>query len=88
MNDPFVENFTKTDSGYTGKLKTSYIAGPTITENDVVEEVKGKGIGTAKRDLSDKFSGIKTITIDTSAPWVSSIPGNPEKITVNIDVEE
>ncbi|MBR3252851.1 hypothetical protein IKF84_02155 [Candidatus Saccharibacteria bacterium] len=88
MNDPFVENFTKIDSGYTGRLKTAYIAGPTISQNDVVEEVKGKGIGTAKRDLTDKFKGIKTITIDTSAPWVSSVPGNPEKITVNIDVEE
>ena len=88
MNDPFVENFTKADSGYTGRLKTAYIAGPTISQNDVVEEVKGKGIGTAKRDLTDKFKGIKSITIDTSAPWVSSIPGNPEKITVNIDVEE
>ena len=88
MNDPFVENFTKNDSGYTGRLKTAYIAGPTISQNDVVEEVKGKGIGTAKRDLTDKFKGIKTVTIDTSAPWVSSIPGNPEKITVNIDVEE
>ncbi|MBQ3293213.1 hypothetical protein IJG93_02860 [Candidatus Saccharibacteria bacterium] len=88
MNDPFVESFTKVDSGYTGRLKTSYIAGPTVTENDVVEIVKGKGIGTAKRDLADKFKGIKTITIDTSAPWVSSAPSNPEKITVNIDVEE
>lgn len=88
MNDPFVENFTKTDAGYTGRLKTAYIAGPTISQNDVVEEVKGKGIGTAKRDLTDKFKGIKSITIDTSAPWVSSIPGNPEKITINIDVEE
>ena len=88
MNDPFVENFTKTDTGYTGKLKTAYIAGPEISQNDVVEVVKGKGIGTAKRDLTDKFKGIKTITIDTSAPWVSSVPNNPEKITVNIDVEE
>ena len=88
MSNPFVESFTKTDSGYTGKLKTSYIAGPTVTENEVVDLVKGKGIGTAKRDLTDKFKGIKTITIDTSAPWVSSVPGNTEKITVNISVEE
>ncbi len=88
MNDPFVENFTKTDAGYIGKLKTSYVAGSTITENEVVETVKGKGIGTAKRDLSDKFRGIKTITIDTSVPWVTSVPGNTEKITVKINVEE
>lgn len=88
MNDPFVENFVKTDSGYIGKLKTSYVAGSTITENEVVETVKGKGIGTAKRDISDNFSGIKTITIDTSVPWVTSVPGNTEKITVKINVAE
>lgn len=88
MNDPFIENFTKTDSGYVGKLKTSYVAGSTITENEVVDTIKGKGIGSAKRDLSDKFRGIKTITIDTSVPWVTSVPGNTEKITVKIDVAE
>lgn len=88
MNAPFIENFTKTDSGYIGKLKTSYVAGSTITENEVVDTVKGKGIGTAKRDLSDNFSGIKTITIDTSVPWVTSVPNNTEKITVKINVKE
>lgn len=88
MNDPFIENFSKTESGYIGKLKTAYVAGSTITENEVVDTVRGKGIGTAKRDLVDSFKGIKTITIDTSAPWVSSVPGNPEKITVNIDTKE
>ena len=88
MNDPFVENFTNTDAGYIGKLKTSYVAGSTITENEVVETVKGKGIGTAKRDLSDNFSGIKTITVDTSVPWVTSVPSNAEKITVKINTEE
>ena len=88
MKEPFIENFTKTDGGFIGKLKTSYIAGSTITENEVVETVKGKGIGTAKRDLSDNFNGIKTITINTSVPWVTSVPGNTEKITVKINVNE
>ncbi len=88
MNDPFIENFSKTESGYIGKLKTVYVAGSTITENEVVDTVKGKGIGTAKRDLADDFKGIKTITIDTSAPWVSSVPNNPEKITVKINTKE
>lgn len=88
MNDPFVENFTKVESGYIGKLKTNYVSGSTITENEVVETVKGKGIGSAKRDLTDNFKGIKTITIDTSVPWVTAVPNDPEKITVKIDVEE
>lgn len=88
MDNPFVENFVKTDEGYLGKLKTSYRAGSGITENEVVDTIKGKGIGTAKRDLFDNYGGIKTIDIATSVPWVTSIPGNPEKITVIINVEE
>lgn len=88
MNDPFVENFVKTDDGYIGKLKTSYVAGSTITEDDVIDTVKGKAIGTAKKDLESNFDGIKTINITTSVPWATGIPGDTNKITVNINTEE
>ena len=87
MKDPFIENFSNTDAGYIGKLKTSYVAGSTVTENDVVETAKGKGIGTAKRDISDNFDGIKSIDITTSVPWATSVPGNPDKITVIINTD-
>ena len=87
INDPFIENFMKTEGGYTGKLKTSYVSGPRVTENDVVEIVKGKGIGTAKHDLSD-IDGIKEINITPSYPWVLSIPSDPEKITVILEIPE
>ena len=88
MNDPFVESFTKVDGGYTGKIKTSYVSGPEITENGVIDVVKGKGIGTAQHDLKDAFDGIGLISIDPSFPWVSSIPNDPNKITVILDTEE
>ena len=87
MNDPFIENFIKMEEGYIGKLKTSYVSGPEVTENGIVEVVRGKGMGTAQHDLKDAFNGISTITIDPSYPWVTSIPNDPNKITVIIDVE-
>lgn len=88
MNDPFVENFVKVEgAGYTGKLKTSYTSGPKVTENDVVEMVKGKGLGVAQHDLKS-IDGIGSIRIDVSYPWVTSIPNDPEKITVNLEVTE
>ncbi|MBQ2695306.1 hypothetical protein IJG04_01560 [Candidatus Saccharibacteria bacterium] len=83
MKDPFIENFTKTDSGYIGKLKTSYTSGPSITENEVIEMVKGKGIGTATHDLND-MNGV-SVNITTSFPWVNSVPNDANKITVFID---
>lgn len=88
MNDPFVENFMKTDGVYVGKLKTSYVSGPKITENDVVETVRGKGLGSAYHDLKDAFTGISTITIDPSFPWVNTVPNDPNRITVVMNIEE
>lgn len=88
LNDPFIENFTNTDNGYVAKLKTSYVSGPKITESDVVEIIRGKGIGTARQDLEKAFDGISKIVIDGNFPWVSSVPGDNNKITVNISVEE
>ena len=85
--DPFIENFTKGETGYTGKLKTSYISGPKITENDVVEIIKGKGLGQAQHDLKD-IEGVSSMRIDTSYPWMMSIPGDPNKITVILEVQE
>ena len=87
MRDPFIENFLKVESGYSGKLKTSYVAGPKITENDVIEIIKGKGLGQAQHDLKD-IDGVASMRIDTSYPWVMSIPGDPNKITVILEVQE
>ncbi len=87
MNDPFVENFVETNEGFTGKIKTSYVSGPKVTENDIVEIVKGKGKGMAQHDLKD-IDGISRVGIDTSFPWVMNIPDDPNKITVILDITE
>ena len=58
-----------------------------MTENDIVDIVKGKGVGTAQHDLSE-INGIGKIKIETSYPWVSGVPNDPNKITVEINVEE
>ena len=85
-NGLFIENFIKDQDKYTGKLKTTYISGPSVTENDIVEVVRGKGIGTAKHDVAE-IDGIKDITFTTSYPWVSSVPNDPERITVSFETK-
>lgn len=88
MDNPFIENFSKVDTGIvTGKLKTAYASGPRVTENDVVEITKGKGLGVAQHDLRD-IDGVTNVTIDTSYPWVMSVPGDANKITVKLEVKE
>ena len=88
MDNPFIENFVKTDAGYVGKLKTSYVSGPKVTENDIVDIIKGKGLGTAQHDVNEIDGVISPIGIDPSFPWVSSIPNDPNKITVILDIQE
>lgn len=87
IKDPYIENFVRGDNGYAGRLKTSYAIGPKVTENDIVEMIKGKGIGDAQHDLKN-INGIVSVSIDTSYPWVSSIPGDTNKITVNIEMKD
>lgn len=87
IKNPYIENFVKGDTGYAGKLKAVYAVGPKVTDNDVLEMVKGKGIGDARHDLSS-INGITSVTIDTSYPWVSVIPSDSNKITIKMEVKK
>ncbi|MBR2840085.1 hypothetical protein IKE82_02030 [Candidatus Saccharibacteria bacterium] len=87
MKDPFIENFAQTSSGYTGKLKTTYLTGPKVTVSSIVDIVKGKGFGDAQHALKD-IDGITDVHIKGSFPWVMSIPGDSNKITVEINVKD
>lgn len=87
INSPFIENFLQSENGFVGKLKTSYVSGPKVTENDVLEIIKGKGLGDARHDLM-QIDGVNSVTTNVSYPWVMSIPNDSNKVTVNINVEE
>lgn len=87
INNPFIENFVATDGGFTGRLKTSYAVGPKVTDSEILEIVKGKGTGDAQHELKN-INGIVYVNINTSYPWVNTIPNDTNKITINIDVKE
>ena len=87
MKDPFIENFLKVEGGYTGKLKTSYATGPKLTESEVVEIIRGKGMGDAQHELKD-IDGVTSVTMDPSFPWVTAVPSDTNKITVNIEIRD
>lgn len=86
INNPFVENFIATDTGFAGKLKTSYKFGPKITDEDILELVKGKGIGDIQHTLKS-IDGVGTIEIEKSMPWVNAAPSDSNKITIELTVE-
>ncbi len=85
--DTYIENFAEGKSNITGRLKTQYYIGPKITETEVVEKIKGKGLGDAQREIRD-FYGVSNVTIDPSYPWVMTIPGDSNKVNIHFEVKD
>lgn len=85
--DPFVEHFISSGDKYTAKLKTSFKFGPEITEESIMNKVSGRKIGEAQSQLKS-IRGVSTVDISSPYFWVSSIPSDPNKIKIDLKVEE
>ncbi len=87
--EPFVEYFSKSDdTTYSAKLKTTYKVGPEISETEILEKIQGEKIGRIEPILKDSFSGISSVKTEKSYFWVNSIPSDPNKIHIELTVEE
>ena len=87
IKDPFVDNFGKSSSGYVGKIKATSLVGPEISVSSIVDLIKGKGIGDARHLLED-INGVTEVKITGSYPWIMSVPGDSNRITVNLDIKD
>ncbi len=87
IKDIYIENMTHIAVGATTKLKAQYFVGPRLTSEDLMNNIKGKGIGDARREISD-INGVSDVRIDTSYPWVMAIPGDTNKISVKFEVKD
>ena len=87
MKDPFIDNFSKSSSGYIGKLKTSYLTGPELSVSKIVDLIKGKGLGDAQHTLKD-INGVTEVKMEGSYPWVMSVPNDSNRVTINLDIKD
>ncbi|MBQ6355455.1 hypothetical protein IJJ18_03545 [Candidatus Saccharibacteria bacterium] len=88
IGNPFFEKFSSDDKGNaTAKLKTTTQAGPKITEEDVLEKVKGKKTGEVQT-LIKSINGVSSVKVDPSFFWVTRIPTDPNRIQIELKVEE
>ncbi len=87
VDTPFFENFQKNEEKYTAKLKSSTQIGPKVNEEDILEKSKGKKVGEVNSILKS-INGVSSVNVKTSFPWVSSVPDDPNKITIQLKVEE
>ena len=89
IGEPFVEYFAEgSDSTYSAKLKTTYKAGPEISETEILDKIRGEKIGRIEPILKDAFSGISSVKTAKSYFWVNSIPSDENKVKIELTVEE
>lgn len=87
VKDIYIENISQIKTDATTKLKAQYYIGPKITESEVVDKIRGRGLGDAQREIRDIY-GVSDVTINTSYPWVMSVPGDSNKIQVRFEVKD
>ena len=87
IRDIYIDNISQVKDGASTKLKAQYYLGPKITESEVVEKIKGKGLGDAQREIRDIY-GVSDVKITPSYPWVMSVPGDSNKVKVTFEVKD
>ncbi|MBQ6393807.1 hypothetical protein IJH74_00990 [Candidatus Saccharibacteria bacterium] len=87
LGSPFFERFMEENGNYTAKLKTTTKSGPKVTEEDILEKSKGRKIGEVQSILQS-VNGVSSVKITPSYFWVHSVPDDPNRITIELKVEE
>lgn len=85
IGEPYIERFTKIEEG--ARLKTVVKTGPTVTEEDILEKVKGKKTGEVQ-SLLRSINGVSSVEIVPSFFWVWSVPEDTSKITIDLTMED
>ncbi len=86
VDAPYFERFTTIEEG--ARLKAVVEVGPTVTEDEIFEKVKGCKTGEVQSRLKDSITGINSVEVRTPYFWVWSIPEDRSKVTINIDGED
>ena len=87
IRNVYIDGFRESDGVFTGKLKAIYFTGPRMTEAELVDKIKGKGLGDARREISD-VEGVAEVKMDPSYPWVLSVPTDSNRITVTFEIKD
>lgn len=85
FGDPYFERFTSIEDA--ARLKTTIETGPTVTEESIRERVQGRKTGEV-RSLLQSINGVSSVEVRTSYFWVWSVPTDPNKVTIDLKVED
>ena len=85
IGKPYFERFTSLEEP--ARLKTSITTGPTVTEDDIFEKVKGHKTGEVQ-SLLRPINGVSSVEVRTPYFWVSSVPTDRNKVTITLTGED
>lgn len=85
IGDPYIERFSSIEDA--ARLKTTIETGPTVTEESIREKAQGRKTGEVK-SLLQSINGVSSVEVRTSYFWVWTVPTDPNKVTINLTVEE
>lgn len=80
-------NVKKVDQGISATLTTNGKIGPKIEEDQVRDMAKGKRIGEIKTEL-EAIQGVESADIKLSPFWVSTVPNDDKKVSVEFKLNE
>jgi len=81
-----LSGYVKTGDVSTVKIVSTGQIGPKIDEAQIKDQVKGKIYGEVQSSL-ESISGISNVDIKFSFFWVTRVPSNPDKISVEFKLE-
>ena len=87
ISDLVIKGFNSENTPNTAKVQANIKTGPSITVEQIIEQIKGRKIGEV-RTLLASINGIKDVDVRVSYAWVGTIPENNDKITIKIEMEE
>ncbi len=83
----FFESYKNSGSKMTAKLKSTVQTGPNVTEDMVSEKSLGKKTSEVKSSIG-AINGVKSVEINTSGFWVTTVPNDSNKVEIEIKVED
>lgn len=87
IRDAYIDGLRESGGNFIGKIKALYYTGPRLTESELVEKIKGKGLGDARREISD-IDGVAEVKMNPSYPWVFVVPTDSNRITVSFEIKD
>ncbi len=79
-------NIDSIDGEFNFSLSASGVLGPNIDEDELKEEIGGMPFGEAIEVIED-IPNVRNVSINLEPFWVSSVPSNPDKVTIDFEIE-